>query len=1439
MSNIISNLPLQFGPPPFPPPPNAPPPPPASPALPGHALGGMSYATGQAFLSNSITTQQAYAHCAPLAQSIRAEVGSYHHALTAAPTECGNDYTVVTCSYTASSSTIDAFIAWMNTSPLINNPLPGECMPFRIVRTGTVQYATESPPPLPPTPPTPSPPPDHPSPPPLAGPSPPPPPPSSPPTPPLPYTNRLPPLSPPLPPSSPPLPPNSPPPPSLPPLPPKAPQTTQYINEALCHTTCFEWSLDDLNGAPGEMQTAPCGTFYANLCSEFGADAITPLLDMPPSTPPPPVLPFTTGNTLPEIKDAAVLVPIVGVAASGGFQSYTPEDALEVCTNSSGMACAPMDTFEPWIRFDLGVQTSNLYAIKLFLVAPSPPPPPSQPSPKPPMVSLPPPSPPQLTSGPPTPPFIINGGGSSMSLLSPTNTFYDLGWVEIWVSRFAGSWGTRAATVNVTGAMSSPVVMRLSEGDSLAEGRYVYVRTFTQGRDMRIDRVQIARLARFVDGLPDEHSAGRRLEEGGMREGREEGREEGRGEEKEFNETVYGQISIERIATMRNLTEEVCNHRKRSPEQASKLRRNAAQWWAMLSEFESVNACVDCITRQPLNCSLWFSNHWGTDGFASRQKSHAKNENARQRVQEQLAQQEQERRRVLEEAIGDSCCRTSLKTGNKECGKQHCMAAMKAKIQPRMAHILRRMHEREGPTQLSIAQLVATDVLAPHLHADDRCRSVTVTSGDAKAGELECIASSLAGHLADKHGLSRENMDAKLNAVGLNMADILKSQLRRASGANGANGANGAKRDSARTPWESDAYAADVMAAARRVQKEHDDYGRKGSRRQMNMREGGGEAGKGATKRRVGPKGRWLHASTTHGRRMDEANAEGGEMAFGVAPLGDTRIIKRNAREWAANQSLAAKELMRAANMGAAQHGTKPLTPTSILSAAWEASLGTDASLFGTGRQIVGGIGSIVDKYQLVLDKLGESSDASNPRPPRRLSERAEAFFDEVDARLEGPDNIGYDNGVGYAPPAEHLEAYGWVVETIDWVSHYEELTRVSSLLEERHEAVYAHVEETGTLPTGDVRESHRTGWGLLDLNVPPSRLGEAIRSLVPRMHTRRKRQLKSNPFVEVHSLPRTAPDSTHSVLGAMVDAAIGGHDVLGAARDALQRGDHHTRVRRLGEGWLGGASTILPTSFGSWLRRDEDGVPNVLTEFARFVVYDVALCYLYPPETRNGGAFGDGTSIKVHYTDRACFPFLPYAPGRMSTFAGAVGIADEFDWDTLEYANMCNSDTVKSLIGPMSGDLTAIGLISAPYGSMLRLAEGIDSIRNLGAATVPSNHTEADRAAAIMCGFAQFGGVLWIAFTLVCLGIFGACAPVCGLACLRGCRWVRGGNAIMEKRVDAVNRIIASNIRSGRLEAPVGVPVPGIHSASAVKRRRKRRKREETEEHLLVVHSL
>ena len=67
----------------------------------------------------------------------------------------------------------------------------------------------------------------------------------------------------------------------------------------------------------------------------------------------------------------------------------------------------------------------------------------------------------------------------------------------------------------------------------------------------------------------------------------------------------------------------------------------------------------------------------------------------------------------------------------------------------------------------------------------------------------------------------------------------------------------------------------------------------------------------------------------------------------------------------------------------------------------------------------------------------------------------------------------------------------------------------------------------------------------------------------------------------------------------------------------------------------------------------------------------------------------------------------------------------------------------------------------------------------------------------------------------------------------------MRGGNAIMEKRVDAVNRIIASNIRSGRLEAPVGVPVPGIHSASAVKRRRKRRKREETEEHLLVVHSL
>ena len=88
----------------------------------------------------------------------------------------------------------------------------------------------------------------------------------------------------------------------------------------------------------------------------------------------------------------------------------------------------------------------------------------------------------------------------------------------------------------------------------------------------------------------------------------------------------------------------------------------------------------------------------------------------------------------------------------------------------------------------------------------------------------------------------------------------------------------------------------------------------------------------------------------------------------------------------------------------------------------------------------------------------------------------------------------------------------------------------------------------------------------------------------------------------------------------------------------------------------------------------------------------------------------------------------VPWLPPDMKTFNDAFSLGESFQWDSLEYENACDSSAVKVLIGPMMGDLSTIGFISAPYSSILRFAEGVDSIRNfakVGDATL----TETQRA--------------------------------------------------------------------------------------------------------------
>lgn len=131
----------------------------------------------------------------------------------------------------------------------------------------------------------------------------------------------------------------------------------------------------------------------------------------------------------------------------------------------------------------------------------------------------------------------------------------------------------------------------------------------------------------------------------------------------------------------------------------------------------------------------------------------------------------------------------------------------------------------------------------------------------------------------------------------------------------------------------------------------------------------------------------------------------------------------------------------------------------------------------------------------------------------------------------------------------------------------------------------------------------------------------------------------------------------------------------------------------------------------------------------------------------------------------------------------------------------MCDSATVKALVGPVVGSLSANALIAAPYGSLLRVAEGLDSIRNLAGWSLPELPTAQERAAAVVCGVSQFGGILWLSVILVFVSIFTACSGFCGVCCLRGYRFIVGGGRKVRAREKAIDEVLTANIANGTLD--------------------------------------
>ena len=800
-------------------------------------------------------------------------------------------------------------------------------------------------------------------------------------------------------------------------------------------------------------------------------------------------------------------------------------------------------------------------------------------------------------------------------------TYHQPGWLELWVSRSLALFGTRAAVIDTTKLDVADVAVRLTEGLDPAEGRYVYLRSFDYDRELRIDGLELfsqidptlGRPAPFPPPLPP--GTGRRLEQELPREPPDPFDDRRLNEDEEEEKRAHAQLfSWRHVWQMRNLTLFTCMNETNNVAFAKDSRQKAAMFWSKLTEEESAVACTSCITRKPTNCTSWFSFTHGYRGSHT-----AELHEKRRKLREQYDRDAPERRRILEQKVGESCCRTNKRTGKKECGKEHCQKAFEAKTNARMAHTLRKLHEREGPTQLSVPQLVATDVLAPYLHHDPACRDEKKRD---KTGHIECIASSMVKHLAEKHGFSEDDINKRMDRYGVTVADMMTSQLKHMASSSDSSkkGSSSSKSKSKkRKPYESDNEAASAASAMRRAQK---------ARRKLGLEEA-------PVKRRKAPKASWIERSTQEGRRLSESGVDKG-ILVGVEPLAlsgkQLRMHRKAHDEFVRNQSCAAKRIVKAANLASATTGATPLTVGNLVTSAWDASLATDGSLLGRTRTIfnaIGRVGDSVASMKATVAKAKAAAPSPSPaRKRRKLTEREDAYFKKVD------DMVGAANR-GFRVPDHIDEQWGWVAEAVDWSYWWGEAHRVGRILYDRHEWVHTHAEDTGSLPVGELPKHHKTGYALLDVNAPPTHIGTWVRSKFTggerhaphrRLHEKRK----------LNELPRAQPPDgmpRRSVIGSFLDASLNDADPLDAAWSALHYNDHHGHhVRKLTEltQWvttefadqaIDYGAQLAPIVFGESSGQLPSENPNPpeeasvegLRQVGRFITYDTLLCYLYP----------------------------------------------------------------------------------------------------------------------------------------------------------------------------------------------------------------------------------
>jgi hypothetical protein len=941
-------------------------------------------------------------------------------------------------------------------------------------------------------------------------------------------------------------------------------------------------------------------------------------------------------------------------------------------------------------------------------------------------------------------------------LAEAENKVSEIGWVEVYVSRQLAHFGTRCATLNTSGTENMRFALRCTDGTSNAQGRYVYLRSFESARMLRIDgiKVYLKSSPRRLDNDDQESSAStphkKATEDDSIKynsktktENNEGVADDSRAEMKRLGEIMY------------NLTKTVCNKRSVDPATALQLRHDAAMLWGELDNSTSNTSCYDCVTLTNKSCVLWFIN-----GFGLRNEIGARAEQTR-KLKEQLKEQEPERRRKIQDALDKSCCRRNKLTKEVDCKKEYCIHLFNQNAQSRMGHILRRMHEK-GVVDMSVEQRVAVDIISPHLHPEKKCRRPDPHTNriDKDVSDVECIASSLIQHISDKHGLSKDTINDELGKYGLSIAKLIAQPFQVAS-----------TLSETASNFKSSPVFADIAAKLRSKQRENENSNHKQNNRRTSLR---------------------AHSLKSARVEKEETSNGGQQLTHSNRDtVKKSLALRKSTHTWLKNVSQFVSTMQRKANLVKA-YGLMPqvhqYTDESYLESsksAISAIVSADGSVINTAVKSVRSLGTIVSNGYDIATKLSVTDvDSKNSKSRKLSSSRVSLFYDEVERRFAHHNTFSGEDtyrrlsvqDAGLTLPDDHVRNNGWIANMVDWKDLVKQTHEAADTLVKRRDFILTNVESKGTLPSGPFQKEYLTGISILDLNAPPTKFGNMLRRVHAWLQNEFISETRSNTMEQSRRAPRVGLNNEHdntiykTVAGSVVDAMIVGTNPLDAARIILERSNSHhaSHSRKLAETFVGQAMSvpILPIPVkNKYSSYDEtQGGVDYFKEIIRYVVYDAFLCYLYSPDNNAPTEkFDDGTYIKTHRTRRMCVPMVPFAPAKMKTFKEFYQLGN-VNFDNLEFEKACNSDAVKSILGALGNDWAKNVLTTAPMGALLRIAEGIDSIRNLATSGLDGVNTEVERGAAIVCGVSQLGGLLFSIVTVIFTLSICICAP-CGSA--------------------------------------------------------------------------